>query len=325
MPEGLSLLVGRAKLGKSLIALQHAVAVATGGTVLGAAETAVEPGAALYLDLENGKRRAQSRLELMLGAAGADAVRGALDIAVRWPNWDDGGLDWLRAYAEEHPGLRLIVVDTLKRVRPRERGSNGRLYDLDYDALAPLADFAHDRPGLGVEVIHHTKKGDASDILDLASGSTGLTAAVDAVLVWRRARSRPEGKLHVTDRDGEDIQHLLAWDTALNGWRWTGTVPADDDASGDGTGAGRAPGSGAATPPSDERAAVVTVLTEAATPLSPKEIAAATRRTTDATRVLLLRMKQSKQVVHATERTADDGPERGSFYALPAVETAGVP
>lgn len=58
--EGLTLLAGKPKAGKSYLALNIAYAIATGGQVLGAE---VEQGDVLYLALEDNERRLQRRLD----------------------------------------------------------------------------------------------------------------------------------------------------------------------------------------------------------------------------------------------------------------------
>ena len=230
VPEGLTLFVGRAKLGKSILMVQGAVAIAMGGHLFGR-DAQLPPGRVLYLDLENGERRVQQRVKALLGEAGEERLQGRLHISPDWPGWDDGGLDYLQAWLEKYPDTRLIVIDTLKRVRPGENGGNKRLYDLDYDALAPLADLAHTF-NVAIVVIHHTRKADASDILDVASGSTGLVASGDGVLIWRRARGRPEAKLYLSHRDRGEIQHQFLWNAQLAGWGWTGTIAVDVDNDG---------------------------------------------------------------------------------------------
>ena len=58
--EGLTILAGRPKAGKSWLALDVALAVATGGLALG--KERCEQGDVLYLALEDNKRRLQKRI-----------------------------------------------------------------------------------------------------------------------------------------------------------------------------------------------------------------------------------------------------------------------
>src|SRR5262245_30883908 len=62
--EGVTVLAGRPKTGKRWLALALSLAVAAGEPALGA--LAVEPGAVLYLALEEGERRLQGRLRAVL-------------------------------------------------------------------------------------------------------------------------------------------------------------------------------------------------------------------------------------------------------------------
>src|SRR5215208_6180202 len=115
LPEGVTILAGKPKMGKSWLALGLCVSVAAGGYALG--KIPAECGGALYLGLEDQERRLQRRLKKVL--AGENAPDG-LEVAWSWPRLDQGGVDALRKYLEERPDTRLLVVDTLKKIRPRD-------------------------------------------------------------------------------------------------------------------------------------------------------------------------------------------------------------
>jgi len=213
--EGLSLLVGKPKLGKSWLGLAMSVAVAAGGYVLGTLRA--EQGEALYLALEDGDRRLQGRLRAVLGDAGAPA---GWHYVTAWPTLDEGGIEMLQEWLTAHPQCRLVVIDTFKRVRPKERG-NLSAYGQDYDALVPLADLAR-AYRLALVAVHHTRKAAADDVLDTVNGSTGLAAAADAVLVLQRARGQVEATLSVTGRDIEERELALRFDPTLMAWTLVG-------------------------------------------------------------------------------------------------------
>lgn len=219
--EGLALLAGRPKLGKSWLALGLGVDVASGSQALGKIKTIA--GEVLYLALEDGERRMQERLQLVLGDRPPPPL---LSFAYDWPKFDDNekGLELLAEWMTGHPLARLIVIDTFKRVRPAEKGGSKRLYDLDYDALAPLAALAREH-GIAVVVVFHARKGEADDPLDLVSGTTGLSGACDAVFVLRRERGQADASLFVTGRDIEERDMAMKWhgDTADRfWWEWIG-------------------------------------------------------------------------------------------------------
>src|SRR5829696_6178420 len=204
LPEGVTLLAGKPKLGKSWLALGICVAVASGGVALGTRQ--VEWGEVLYLALEDNRRRLQKRLGKML----REPAPEGLEMATAWPKLDEGGVEALKSWLGEHPEARLVAVDTLAKTRPRTRGQN--VYQEDYAALEELLPLAAEH-GVAIVVVHHTRKMAAADPLDEISGSTGLTGGVDGALVLKRDRGRADAYLHVTGRDIEEEQELaLRWD-----------------------------------------------------------------------------------------------------------------
>lgn len=245
--EGLTLLASRPKLGKTWLMLGTAVAVAAGGYALGTVK--VDQGDVLYLALEDGKKRLQKRLRQLLGDRPAPA---RLHLATAFPLLDEGGEAGLERWLTEHPEARLVVIDTLKRFRPRER-AGASVYNLDYDAVAPLADLAH-RFDVAIVVVHHCRKSDAEDPLDLISGTTGLTGGADGAIVLKRARGAADAELHVTHRDAEeDAELAVQWDAQLSGWRLLGDAEEHRR--------------------SDQRTAILTALYDAPEPATPKDVA----------------------------------------------------
>jgi hypothetical protein len=202
VPAGLSLLVGAPKVGKSWAGLDIALAVASGGMALGG--IAVEGGAVLFLALEDGPRRLADRQELLLGSQRpSERFHAYTD----WPK----GLDAARAawqWCADHPEVRLVVVDTLARVRPaRTRGGNG--YDEDTAALVPWQQLA-ERFGIAVVIVHHDRKaGDGGDFVDAVSGTHGLAGVADTTLVLDRARMEDYGRLRLTGRDVSERELVL--------------------------------------------------------------------------------------------------------------------
>ena len=199
LPEGTYLLSAKPKVGKSWLALQIALAVATAGHTLG---KRVQGGSALALCLEDNERRIKSRLE-KLGAfflPNADHL-ARLHLETKWPRVDQGGAaaieDWLIA----HPDARIVVVDTLQKVRP-PTGGNKSAYEQDYMALAPLKDLS-DRYNITVIVVHHNRKMGADDPLELISGTMGLSGGCDGALVIDRPRGMDDATLHLIGRDIE--------------------------------------------------------------------------------------------------------------------------
>lgn len=209
--EGLNLLVGAPKLGKSWLCLGLAVAVASGGRALGKVE--VEQGLVLYAALEDPPRRLQTRLRAVLGN---EPVPEDLHIVTALPRLPDA-YNWLAGWLEDHPTARLLIVDVLRMVRPQSDGK-GNAYNEDYDAMRSLKALA-DKYGVAVVAVHHTRKlTDDHDVFNEVSGSTGLTGAADAILIAKRARNTAEAVLHITGRDVAEQEYGLSWDAQR--WMW---------------------------------------------------------------------------------------------------------
>lgn len=121
---------------------------------------------------------------------------------------DDGGLDDLRDWIIEQ-GPTLIIIDTLVCVRPRKSRDTGTGYDADYAALAPLQELAGET-GVSIIVIHHLRKMAGDDPIDMISWTTGLTGAVDTILVLSRDGSGVT--LYGRGREIEEIETALELD-----------------------------------------------------------------------------------------------------------------
>ncbi|TMJ62924.1 MAG: AAA family ATPase, partial [Alphaproteobacteria bacterium] len=130
--EGLTILAGKPKTGKSWAALDFAVAVAGGYNALGNIEC--EQGDVLLLALEDNDRRLHQRLKAVLQGQPAPA---ALHIATQWHRADDGGLDDLQAWLSDHPKARLVLIDTLQMIRSQRNKTDG-VYADDYQAVGRL-------------------------------------------------------------------------------------------------------------------------------------------------------------------------------------------
>jgi hypothetical protein len=212
LSEGLTILAGKPKLGKSWLALNVALTVAAGGKVLGQMEA--RPGAVLYLSLEDRLRRVQDRARKLLAGTGV-AVSRRLSIAVEWPRQDSGGLDEIALWAEREENPSLVIIDVWQKFRPPTKGSGG--YDQDYSAMGQLKSVI-DEKRLSAIVVHHCKKAAAEDALEEVSGTNGLAGAADGVLVLSRARNENEGSLFITGRDFEEKKLAVLFDPKTFVW-----------------------------------------------------------------------------------------------------------
>src|SRR5579863_5008953 len=203
LPEGLTLLAGKPKLGKSWLALSLALSIAAGGVALG--KQPVAQGDVLYLALEENARRLQARARQLL--ASMMEVPNGLEFALDWPRLAEGGLSHLEKYLKTHPNTRLVVIDTWAKVAPKTDHRRCTQYEGDYEALTPLKRLA-DTYHVSILAVHHLRKTGASDVLDEITGSTGMTGAVDGTLILKRERGQMDATLFVTGRDVEREQEL---------------------------------------------------------------------------------------------------------------------
>lgn len=213
LPEGLMMLVARPKVGKSWLALDVAIACATGGSVLG---RPVARGDVLYLALEDSDRRMFSRLS-KLGATGAGL--GDLQYATDWPRGAEGAAaihDWIT----DHPAARLVVVDVFTKLRASTEGRESA-YSTDYtdvSMLKPPSDRA-----VSILLVHHTRKAESDDPIDSISGTLGIGGAADGAWIIKRARGADEAELHLIGRDLEqEGGFAVRFDRESCRWQWVG-------------------------------------------------------------------------------------------------------
>jgi AAA domain len=187
LPEGLTLLAGRPKVGKSWQALDIATGVADGGLCFG---EQCEQGDVLGLFLEDNDRRLQRRLTQMFGGLGGRDWPARLTYATSWPRLNEGGLDWIREWISRSPNARLVVIDILERVRQVVSSKDKRsAYSADYEALIALHELASEAM-ISILVLHHQRKLGADDLIDTVSGTLGLGGAVDSVLILAKEQKK---------------------------------------------------------------------------------------------------------------------------------------
>ncbi len=287
LPQGLTLLSGRPKKGKSALARNLAVAVATGGRALG--QVSVRKGGVLFLAYEDSPARLQDRVSRLLADAPAPDDLLFHPSTLPWPRADRGGMVALDAWLCEHSDTRLVVVDTLAKFRRPRKGHQHDLYEEDYEALGSLKELA-DAHGVGVLVVTHSRKAGADDPIDAPIGTTGVTAAPDTL--WNLARGRGQGdaELHLVGRDVEEATLALRFDTLTLSWLLLGDAEVYRRGQ--------------------ERQQVVETIAHAGNSLGPKDVAAAIGKRVEAVSKLMWTMANRGEIVHA---------DRGR-YSLPPRE-----
>ena len=160
---GAYILAGAPKIGKSFLVAQIAYHVSTGKALW---SYEVHPGTVLYLALEDDFQRIQSRMFMMYGVNDTDR----LHFATAAGKIGNGLDEQLENFVREHPDTRLIIIDTMQKIR--EVGGEAYSYASDYEIIGKLKQFA-DKHCICVLTVHHTRKQPAGDSFEMISGTTG--------------------------------------------------------------------------------------------------------------------------------------------------------
>lgn len=206
---GAYILAGAPKIGKSFLVAQIAYHVSTGEKLW---EFEVHQGTVLYLALEDDYQRIQSRMFMMYGVEDSDNLHFATAA-----NKIGNGLDeQLEFFVREHPDTKLIVIDTMQKIR--EVGGEAYSYASDYEIIGRLKQFA-DKYGICVLIVHHTRKQPAGDSFEMISGTTGLLGCADgSLLMQKKKRTALEATIDVVGRDQQDQILYLSKDPNTQIW-----------------------------------------------------------------------------------------------------------
>ena len=197
LPKGLAMLVGSTKVGKSFLSLQIALAVSSGENFW---SFPTHKGHVLYLALEDDLARLQKRVKEM-----NDSATNDVRFATMSERLHQGLIEQMDAFISQFPDTNLVIIDNLQHIRDNEKKSGGNLYAQDYSEQMLLQRYALDK-GITILLIHHANKLKGRDPIAAASGTTGMTAALDTYWYLDRPdREKPQAKLTITSRDIGDI------------------------------------------------------------------------------------------------------------------------
>ena len=197
---GTYLFVGAPKVGKSFMLAQLAYHVSTGKSLW---NFEVKQGTVLYLALEDDYRRLQKRLYQMFGVEGTDE----LYFATSSKQLGLGLNEQLIRFINEHNNTKLIIIDTLQKIR--ESKNDKYSYSNDYEIITQLKHFA-DQFSICLLLVHHTRKQQSDDKFDMISGTNGLLGAADGAFVLQKEkRTGNIATLEIAGRDQpEQMLHL---------------------------------------------------------------------------------------------------------------------
>ncbi len=225
LPQGVFIFAGSGKIGKSWLSLDMCISVAT-GTNMWHFNTNI--GEVLYLALEDTFPRLQGRINLMqeenIDISNLHLATASLGIS-------DGLIDQIKNFIEDFPNTKLIVIDTLERIRNTNKEQS--LYSYDYQDMTKLREIT-DTSKVTLLLVHHTRKMFDPDPLNTLSGSTGLVGAVDGVWVLEKeARVGSKAKLTIANRDTEGYCFNLDFEKENCKWSYIGDVVSEEDKEAD--------------------------------------------------------------------------------------------
>ena len=206
LPQGVNLLCGSAKIGKSWLVLDLALKVALGEPFWDMATAKCD---VLYLCLEDTYSRIQARLMKL-----TDEAPENLRFAITASALSNGLEEEIIHHLYSYPDTGLIIIDTLQKVRHQSPGSG--MYANDYEDITALKRLATEH-GISFLLVHHLRKQADSDIFNRVSGSAGLVGAADSTFVLQKAmRGMETGRLFATGRDIEYQEIILRY----SNYRW---------------------------------------------------------------------------------------------------------
>ena len=208
LPQGLHILAGAPKIGKSWLALALCLCVSKGEPLW---SFTTKPCSVLYLCLEDSYQRIRCRL-LDLTEDAPDT----LHFSIIAEQLHSGLEQQIERFLSEHPDTGLVVIDTLQRVRGS--GDSGNPYANDYRDIGALKALA-DKHRIAILLVHHIRKLKSDDPMDMISGTNGISGATDTNFVlMKTSRSKSTATLYCTGRDIEYRELNLEFDSETHFW-----------------------------------------------------------------------------------------------------------
>ena len=204
LPVGLAMIVGATKTGKSFLTLQLCLAVSQGEPLW---NYPTKKGHVLYLALEDPWTRLQKRVLSMKGTAS-----NCLQLSIDSETINKGLIEQIDDFLRQYPDTVLVAVDTFQHIRDNEIKRGVSIYAHEYEELMALQRYAL-KNRIVILLVHHSNKAKNSDPYEAASGTMGITAALDTYLFIRKLkRSDTKAMLHISGRDVGEKEFVIEKD-----------------------------------------------------------------------------------------------------------------
>ena len=232
---GLTILASPPKSGKSWLVLSMCIAICTGQEFLGRKTKKVPT---LYLALEDGERRLQSRLCKLAPDIVPEGLKD-LDIVYQAPRLRLPGRDGKYSYERNidndlityldywhENSKQLFFIDVFQKIRCGTGNKNA--YEVEYLEGSLLQSWASKNTA-SIVLVHHFKKGSQGmDPMERIGGSTGVTGSADTLITMERdRRTDKEAIFTITGRDVSMQEFKCSFHNGI--WRYEGAI-ADNEA-----------------------------------------------------------------------------------------------
>ena len=192
LPIGLHIFCGAPKVGKSWLMLDLCIKVSKSEELWNLKTNQCD---VLYLALEDTHQRLQKRLFRL-----TDEIGSNFHIAIESNKITNGLVIQLEQALKQYSNIRLVVIDTLQKIRKQSNDIN---YSADYGEISLLKAFA-DKNKIAIILVHHLRKQDDSDVFNKISGTTGIMGSSDTTFILeKKSRDDSVATLFVTGRDVE--------------------------------------------------------------------------------------------------------------------------
>lgn len=218
LPLGLTVIGAPPKSFKSYMCLDMSLSICTGSEFLG---FKTKKHGVLYLDLESTYRRPKNRIDQIL--QGKEAPDN-LHIATQAQLLNGGFPEQLERAIEEHPDIKVVIVDVFKKIRPAASAKNVDGYERDYQDYGLIKELADKLNIAIVLVTHTTKMKHPDDPFNELTGSSGVMGSIDvAVVIKKEKREDVTAKLYITGRDLEEQCYEMQFSKTKYKWNMQGT------------------------------------------------------------------------------------------------------
>ncbi len=219
IPEGLTILAGAPKIGKSFLVLQIALNVVCNKKVFGKLDAI--PGKVIYLALEDSQRRLQSRMYSLIDQDYSIENLENLVLSTDCIPMDEEGVRLIDDCLRKDDCISMIIFDTMTRIQPKTSNRTDE-YEKYTRFLGPIHKIALKRR-VSIIMVHHTRKGGSEDPLEAVLGSNAISGVADTIMVMTSKKMDEEAELYIKGREIEEqsfklkrASDSLCWDLPDN-------------------------------------------------------------------------------------------------------------